>query len=87
MIRRWANGKDAAIDATVTSPLAASNVVGAAAKAGSALEKACQRNLIQKNLQLNSTLRVIGLSSELIRTEAKQGIAFFYEAFVLKRHF
>ena len=45
MIRRWANGKDAAIDATVTSPLAASNVVGAAAKAGSALEKACQRKL------------------------------------------
>ena len=45
MIRRWANGKDAAIDITVTGPLAASNVVAAAAKAGAALEKACERKL------------------------------------------
>ena len=45
MIRRWANGKDAAIDVTVTSPLASSYVVGAAAEAGSTLEKACQRKL------------------------------------------
>ena len=45
MIRRWANGKDAAIDVTVTSPLASSYVAGAAAKAGSTLEKACQRKL------------------------------------------
>ena len=45
MIRRWANGKDAAIDVTVTSPLASSYVVDAAAKAGSTLEKACQRKL------------------------------------------
>ena len=43
MIRRWANGKDAAIDITVTGPLAASNVVAAASKA--ALEKACERKL------------------------------------------
>ena len=45
MIRRWANGKDAAIDITVTGPLAASNVAAAAAKAGAALEKACERKL------------------------------------------
>ena len=45
MIRRWANGKDAAIDVTVTSPLASSYVVDAAAKAVSTLEKACQRKL------------------------------------------
>ena len=38
MIRRWANGKDAAIDITVTGPLAASNVEAAAAKAGAALD-------------------------------------------------
>lgn len=31
LIRRWANGKDGAIDVTVTSPLASSNVAGAAA--------------------------------------------------------
>ena len=45
MIRRWANGKDAAIDVTVTSPPASSYVVGAATKAGSTPEKACQRKL------------------------------------------
>ena len=45
IIRRWANGKDAAIDITVTGPLAASNVEAAAAKAGAALDKACDRKL------------------------------------------
>ena len=45
MIRRWASGKDDAIDVTVTGPLAASNVSAAAAKAGAALDKACQRKL------------------------------------------
>ena len=45
MIRRWANGKDAAIDVTVTGPLAASNVSAAAAEPGAALAKACQRKL------------------------------------------
>ena len=34
MIRRWANGKDAAIDITVTGPQAVSNVEAATAKAG-----------------------------------------------------
>ena len=43
MIRRWSDGKDAAIDVTVTSPLAKSNVAGAAAKAGASLDKACLR--------------------------------------------
>ena len=45
MIRRWANGRDAAIDVTVTGPLAVSNVSAAAARAGAALESACQRKL------------------------------------------
>ena len=45
MIRRWASGKDAVIDVTVTGPLAASNVSAAAAEAGAALTKACQRKL------------------------------------------
>ena len=45
IIRRWANGKDAAIDITVTGPLAASNVEAAATKAGAALDKACERKL------------------------------------------
>ena len=44
-IRRWCNGKDGAIDVTVTGPLSSSNVVGAAAKAGASLEKACQRKV------------------------------------------
>ena len=39
-IRRWSDGKDAAIDVTVTGPLARTNVVAAAAEAGSAREKA-----------------------------------------------
>ena len=41
-IRRWMNGKDGAIDVTVTSPLSRSNVAGAAAEAGASLAKACQ---------------------------------------------
>ena len=45
MIRRWSNGKDGAIDITVTSPLAASNVEGAAAEAGASLNKAVKRKL------------------------------------------
>ena len=43
-IRRWSNGRDAAIDVTVTSPLAASNVVGAV-EPGASLNKAVQRKL------------------------------------------
>ena len=43
VIRRWSNGKDGAIDVTVTSPLASSNVAGAAAEAGASLTKACMR--------------------------------------------
>ena len=45
LIRRWCNGKDAAIDVTVTSPLASSNVRSAAAEAGSALAKAYSRKV------------------------------------------
>ena len=37
------DGKDAAIDVTVTTPLAKSNVAGAAAEAGASLTKACLR--------------------------------------------
>ena len=44
-IRRWSNGKDGAIDVTVTSPLSPSNVAGAAAEAGATLSKACQRKV------------------------------------------
>ena len=43
LIRRWTDGKDGAIDVTVTSPLAASNVSDAAAKPGASLGKACAR--------------------------------------------
>ena len=42
-IRRWTNGRDSAIDVTVTSPLCPTNVSGAAAKAGDALDKAVKR--------------------------------------------
>ena len=42
-IRRWSNGKDGAIDVTVTGPLSPSNVACAAAEAGASLEKACKR--------------------------------------------
>ena len=45
LIRRWASGKDGAIDVTVTGPLAATNVAAAAVKAGAALESACKRKL------------------------------------------
>ena len=44
-IRRWINGKDGVIDVTVTGPLSPSTVAGAAAEAGSALLKACQRKV------------------------------------------
>ena len=44
-IRRWVNGKDGAIDVTVTGPLSPSNVVGSAAEAGASLVKACQRKI------------------------------------------
>ena len=44
-IRRWTNGKDSAIDVTVTGPLSPTNVSGAAAKAGDALEKAVNLKL------------------------------------------
>ena len=44
-IRRWSNGKDEAIDVTVTSPLCPSNVVEAAAEAGAALAKAYNRKM------------------------------------------
>ena len=39
------DGKDGAIDVTVTSPLASSNVAGAEAQAGASLAKACQRKV------------------------------------------
>ena len=42
-IRRWSNGRDAAIDVTVTSRLVASNVESAAAEAASSLDKAVKR--------------------------------------------
>ena len=42
-IRRWANGKDVAIDVTVTGPLCPSNVADAAREPGASLSKACQR--------------------------------------------
>ena len=45
VIRRWSDGKDGAIDVTVTSPLASSNVAGAEAQAGASLAKACQRKV------------------------------------------
>ena len=45
VIRRWTDGKDGAIDVTVTSPLARSNVASAAAEAGASLVKACQRKV------------------------------------------
>ena len=37
LIRRWADGKDGALDVTVTGPLAQSNVEAAAAESGAAL--------------------------------------------------
>ena len=45
LIRRWSDGKDGALDITVTGPLAASNVAAAAEEAGSALAKAFNRKV------------------------------------------
>ena len=45
MIRRWSDGKDGALDITVTGPLARSNVMAAAEEGGSALAKAVQRKV------------------------------------------
>ena len=42
LLPRWSNGKDAALDVTVTSSLASSHVAGAAASAGAALRKPTQ---------------------------------------------
>ena len=44
-IRRWSDGKDAALDVTVTSPLASSNLADATACPGGALEKAYDRKM------------------------------------------
>ena len=44
-IRRWHDGKDGALDVTVTGPLAKSNVRAAAAEAGSALSKSFDRKV------------------------------------------
>ena len=44
-IRRWVNGKDGAIDVTVTGSLCPSNVAGAAANAGASLSKAYERKI------------------------------------------
>ena len=44
-LRHWSGGKDCAWDVTVTSPLAASHVAGAATEAGHALRKACERKV------------------------------------------
>ena len=43
LIPRWIDGKDGALDVTVTSPLSASNVAAAASEAGGALLKAVKR--------------------------------------------
>ena len=45
LIRRWFNGKDGALDVTVTSPLATSNVLGASREAGKSLTKAYERKM------------------------------------------
>ena len=37
-IRRWSDGKDAALDVTLTSPLASSNLAAATARPGGALD-------------------------------------------------
>ena len=44
-IRRWVNGKDGAIDVTVTGPLCPTNVADAAANAGASLLKAYERKI------------------------------------------
>ena len=45
LIRRWSDGKDAALDVTVTSLLASSNLAAATARPGGALEKAYDRKM------------------------------------------
>ena len=45
LIRRWSDGKDAAIDVTVTGPLARTYVAAAAEEAGSALTRAFNRKV------------------------------------------
>ena len=45
LLPRWSDGRDAALDVTVTSSLATSHVAGAAAVAGSALDKAYDRKV------------------------------------------
>ena len=44
-IRRWADGKDAALDLTVTSSPASSNLAAATARLGGALDKAYNRKM------------------------------------------
>ena len=44
-IRRWSDGKDAALDVTVTSPLASSNLAAATARQGGALDQAYDRKM------------------------------------------
>ena len=45
LIRRWHDGKDGALDVTVTGPLARTNVRAAATEAGSSLSKAFDRKV------------------------------------------
>ena len=45
LIPRWSDGKDGALDVTVTSPLCKTNVAGAAAEPGSALRSAYERKV------------------------------------------
>ena len=45
LLPRWCDGKDGALDVTVTSPLCQTNVAGAAAEAGSALKSAFDRKV------------------------------------------
>ena len=44
-LRHWSSGKDAALDVTITNSLASSHVAGAAAEAGSALDKAVKKKV------------------------------------------
>ena len=44
-IRRWSDGKDAALDVTLTSPLASSNLAAATARPGGALDSAYDRKM------------------------------------------
>ena len=45
LIPRWVDGKDGALDVTVTSPLCKTNMARAAAEAGSALKSAYERKV------------------------------------------